>query len=259
MTTLRAWYCGLFLPESSRICVILNKRSIYISGRPSTRLAPGWKWFVLRYKADNIQRFVFCLLACVCALGSDLARAQSADPGSQSSSTYSPLSAGDRWRRYLDQAAFSPRVYFAVTAIAAVSQLEHDPPEWGQGITGYGRRSLSEFGVLTIQTTVHEGGAAVLGYDPRYLASDQPGFWHRTGHAVKWSFLTKNAAGSTRFDVPAVAGAYGGGMLSMFWYPHRFNPVSDGVRIGSQQVAYAVGVNIFREFSPELKRIFHRP
>jgi len=170
---------------------------------------------------------------------------------------YQPLTNQQRWDHYLQDTVLSPGLYFASLGVAAGSQLAHDPPEWRQGFAGYSRRSASAFGVFTIQATVHQGAAAALGYDPRYRRCDCGGFWRRSGHAIKWSFLTRNASGQTRFDVPALAGAYGAGMLPIFWYPHRFNPLTDGVRIGNQEVGFYVGLNVLREFAPEIKQRLH--
>jgi hypothetical protein len=42
----------------------------------------------------------------------------------------------------------------------------------------------------------------------------------------------------------------------MYWYPRRYNPLSDGVRVGNQQAGFDLGINLIREFSPELKKAF---
>jgi len=169
---------------------------------------------------------------------------------------YKPLSGAERWHRYWKDTILSPGLYFAATGAASGSQLAHDPPEWHQGAKGYARRSASLLGLFTIQETVAQAGAAALGYDPRYIQCECRGFFRRSGHAILWTFLTKNEQGSTRFNLPALAGAYGSGMLSTYWYPPRYNPLSDGVRVGNQQVGFDVGVNLIREFSPELKKFF---
>ncbi len=172
------------------------------------------------------------------------------------SSNFKPLTGEQRWRRYWKDTVFSPGLFFAAAGAASGSQLGHDPPEWGQGTEGYARRTASLLGLFTIQETVTQSGAAALHYDPRYFHCECHGFVRRASHAVLWTFLTKNDRGETRFNLPAVAGAYGSGMISMYWYPARYNPLSDGVRVGNQQIAYDLGVNLIREFSPELKRAF---
>jgi hypothetical protein len=121
---------------------------------------------------------------------------------------------------------------------------------------GWGKRSLYWAGVIATQETIRQGTDAALGYDPRYRKCDCKGFFHRSGHAVLWTFFTIDGAGSTRLDVASLAGAYGGGMLSMLWYPRRYNPLKDGLRTGTQELGFSVGMSAFLEFGAELKLAF---
>jgi len=170
--------------------------------------------------------------------------------------SYQPLTGSQRWHRYWKDTILSPGLYFAAAGAASGAQLGNDPPEWGQGVEGYAKRSASLLGTFVLQETIHQGGAALLGYDPRYQNCACKGFFSRSGHAIKWTFLTRNTKGAARFNLPLAASAYGSGMLSMYWYPARFNPLSDGVRLGNQQMGFEVGVSLLREFTPELKRLF---
>lgn len=167
-----------------------------------------------------------------------------------------PLTSSDRWSLYKDKTWLAPDFYIGALATAALSQAAADPPEWRQGASGYGRRMGSWIGVFGIEETVHHGGAAALGYDPRYSRCNCGGFLRRSGHAIKWSFVTKNQAGRTRLDVPALAGAYAGGIISTYWYPNRYQPMKDGVRTGHQEIGYGIAFHLIDEFTPELKRVF---
>ena len=171
---------------------------------------------------------------------------------------YQPLSASERWKRYAMTTVASPGFYLSAAGSAIGAQWRDKPPEWEQGMTGYGKRAASQLGRFGIQATVHQGLSAAAGTDPRYLRCECKGFGPRFGHALKWTFLTKNREGQTRFDAPALAGYYGGGMLSMYWHPSRYDPLTDGVREGTQQVGFAMGINVLREFGPELKRWIRR-
>lgn len=174
----------------------------------------------------------------------------------QTVSNYVPLTGSERWSRYWEESLLSPGLYFAALGAASGAQLANDPPEWGQGLRGYSRRSASLFGTFTVRTTILEGGSALLGYDPRYPQCKCSGFWKRSGHAVKWTFLTTDNGGSTRANLPMIAGAYGSGMITTLWYPDRYHPFKDGVREGTQQIGFGVGVSLVKEFGPELKRFF---
>jgi len=169
---------------------------------------------------------------------------------------YTPLTAGERWEHYWNETFLSPGLYFAAFGAASGAQLANDPPEWGQGFKGYSHRTGSLFATFTIQATVHEAASAALHYDPRYLRCHCQGGGRRLRHAVVWSLLTKNDEGQTRFDLPVLAGAYASGIIPILWYPDRYSPWKDGFRLGSQQLGFSVGVNVIKEFGPELRRIF---
>jgi len=174
----------------------------------------------------------------------------------QSLAPYTPLNSSERWHEFWNDTFASPYFYAGALASSANSHIAYDPPEWRLGVAGYAERSAWWLGVFTIQETVHQGSAAMLGYDPRYLRCRCRGFLPRASHAFKWSLLTKNSSGKTRLDLPVLAGAYGGGMLAMYAYPDRYQPLKDGVRIGNQQMVFVVGFNLIDEFGPELKRFF---
>jgi hypothetical protein len=179
-------------------------------------------------------------------------------PSAITATNYVPPTTQERWHHYFNETLIAPDFYLAVFGSAAIDQITHTPPEWKQGIAGYGRRSASDFGLYAIDGTIHQAASAALGYDPRYIHCGCPGFWHRTGHAVLWTFLTKNSSGQTRFDVPAVGAVYGSSMISTLWYPSRYDPLTDGVREANHLIAYRVGRNIFEEFRADLKHAFHR-
>jgi hypothetical protein len=181
------------------------------------------------------------------------------DPASSSAeaaSPYQPLSASERWHRYWRETLLGPGLIGSAAGAASWAEVTRDPPEWREGVEGWAKRSLYWTGVIATQATIRQGADAALGYDPRYQKCDCKGFFRRSGHAVLWTFLTRDSAGNMRFDVGSLAGAYGSGMLSMLWYPRRYSPLKDGFRAGTQEVGLTVGLNTLREFGPELKRAF---
>jgi len=173
----------------------------------------------------------------------------------QTPAAWQPLSGDERWSNFRDTTMADPSFYTAALVSAGYSQITKAPPEWGEGALSYGRRTASSLAVYGIQETIHQGGAAILGYHPRYLSCECDGFFHRTAHAIKWTFLTRNTSGATRLDLPAIAGTYGAGMLSTYWYPARYQALSDGVRAGNQQMALSIGLSFLREFQPDLRRM----
>jgi hypothetical protein len=168
---------------------------------------------------------------------------------------YKPLDPTARWRQYLDDTWLSEWFYIGAVATAGYDQLHGTPEEWGGGMSGFGKRTASWVGVFGIQESLHHGGAAALGYDPRYLVCKCRGFFRRFGHAIEWSFVTKNSSGQVRPDFPVVAGAYGSVMIAGAWYPAPYRPLApEVIRAGNEQMIFVVGFNLLTEFTPEIKK-----
>jgi len=164
------------------------------------------------------------------------------------------LTGKERWNLYANETFQSPWPYVVALGAGAVYHAIDYPPEWGGGLMGFGRRTANQFGLDTIQNTIHDGEAAALGYEPRYVPCRCKGPWRRTGHALEMSFLTYDQNGHKRLDLPQLTGAYGSGMLSQFWFPKRYSPLVQGVQLGHQQFGFVMATHLVQEFSPEMKR-----
>lgn len=167
-----------------------------------------------------------------------------------------PIDAKQRSDRFFKEYLGSPFTYIAAAGAASGGQIGNDPKEWTRSWEGYGKRVGSTFALFTIQTGVHEAGDAKLGLDPRYFRCSCNGGLRRTWNAMEMSFLAYNGKGRKRFDLPQLLGAYGGGMIVTTWYPKRYDPLVQGVQMGHQQMGFVVGINLIREFRPELKKFF---
>jgi hypothetical protein len=132
--------------------------------------------------------------------------------------------------------------------------MGNDPREWTRSWEGYGKRVGTMFALFTIDTGVHEAGDAALELDPRYFRCRCRGGLRRTWNAFEMSFLAYDREGHKRVDFPQLAGAYGSGMIVTTWYPQSYDLRIQSVQMGHQQMGFVVGVNLIREFSPELKR-----
>jgi len=168
---------------------------------------------------------------------------------------YSPLTPRDRSTLFFKGYLGSPYMYYESIAVAAGQQFVGEPEGWPRTVSGYAKRAGSEMALLAIEEGIHQGGDAALGLDPRYFHCRCSGVWHRTGHAFKMTFLAYDANGHLRPDLPRLVGDYAGSMLVTTWYPPQYIARVQGVQMGHTQVGFDVGVNILREFSPELKRV----
>ncbi len=165
-----------------------------------------------------------------------------------------PLSAEDRAKLFFKGYLASPVSYLAMAASTSAGWIAGEPDGWGRTFRGYGSRAGTEFVLYTAEEATHDVGDAALGLDPRYFPSRSSGFWHRSGYALKMTFLAYNGNGKLRLDLPRFAGDYGSSMLVTTWYPASYSPLVQGVKMGHVQLGLDAGVNLLHEFSPELKR-----
>jgi hypothetical protein len=172
---------------------------------------------------------------------------------------YVPLTGQGRWYNFWNDTLLSPLSYVGALGGAYGQQISDQPRQWGTGFAGYTKRvgiNLAQFGS---QEAIHQGGAALMHTDPRYINCRCKGGFQRTWYALKMSFLTYKDDGDKTVDIPQFVGAYGGAIISDVPYPSRDlareSPLLQGVRGGNIQIGANVAINLFKEFSPELNRL----
>jgi hypothetical protein len=178
--------------------------------------------------------------------------------GHVSKDAYKPLTGKERWHLYLNQTFIPPEAYFGVLWSSLVDHIDHDPPEWGQGMAGYGLRLASRFGTNVVQNSILAVGAVTLHEEPRYINSSSKGFFHRSGHALLFTVVTYNNSGKMTPAIASVGSIYAASMITTLWMPQRYTVLGDGVRDGNLQLAFGGMFNLIEEFWPEIKKAFKR-
>jgi len=169
-----------------------------------------------------------------------------------------PLTMEDRLTLLWTDTYASPGAFAGLAAGALADQIRNVPVKWNDDGNAYTRRFASEYGQLAARNVIHEGLAAVTGLDPRYPVCKCEGALHRTGHALQMTFTNYRKDGRLTLDVPQIAGAYGSGMVSTYWYPHHlYSPLVQGVQFGHEQMGEVFVGNLFQEFGPSLKQALH--
>ena len=145
--------------------------------------------------------------------------------------------------------AFGPYPVAGSAFTAGINQISNEPPEWGQGGAGYGKRLGSDFGIAIVGTTTRYGLAEALKEDTLYYRCECSGFFPRLRHALVSSVTGRRGVdGHLVFSVPAVVAPYAGTMTAvMGWYPDRFS-AKDGFRMGNYALLAYAGQNISLEF-----------
>jgi hypothetical protein len=159
------------------------------------------------------------------------------------------LTLGDRFTIYR-QGVLRPYSLLGPAFGAGLGQWEDEPPEWGQGAKGYGRRIASGMSRQLISETIRFGFAAVDGEDPRYHRSQDTGVWKRAQHAIVETFTSETASGGRIPAYSRFAGTYGAAFISNAWYPDSRATAGWALRRGSTALASSVGFHIFEEFLP---------
>ena len=80
--------------------------------------------------------------------------------------------------------AFGPYPVVGAAFAAGINQISNAPPEWKQGMGGYGKRFGSDFAIAAVATTTRYGLAEALKEDTLYYRCECSGFVprHRSNH-----------------------------------------------------------------------------
>jgi hypothetical protein len=179
-------------------------------------------------------------------------------PNPSSTDSYVPLSGEQRWHNFWNDTLLSPLSYVEAFGGAYGQQMSDQPKEWGSSFAGYAKRVGSNLAQFGSQEAIHQGGAALMHTDPRYLRCRCKGELRRTWYALRMSFLTYKEDGEKTVDIPQLAGAYGGVIVSevpYISYTSHDPSLLHSMRGGNIQIGANVAINLFREFSPELNRL----
>jgi hypothetical protein len=162
--------------------------------------------------------------------------------------TYMRPPEATKLRNYLFD-AFGPYPIVGAAIAAGIDQADNSPPEWKQGVKGYGKRFGSDFAILAVSTTARYALSEAFHEDALYYRCECTGVFRRLSHAVISTFIARRGDDGHRvFSFPAVVAPYAGSMTAVYgWYPNRYNAM-DGFRIGNYSLLEYVGANIALEF-----------
>jgi len=168
------------------------------------------------------------------------------------------MTLGERFRIYR-HSLFNPDSALAPAFGAALAQASNEPPEWGQGASGFGTRLASGYGRMVIGRTIRFGVAALDHEDPRFHYSNQSGFWRRFRYASAHYVVARSDDGGRVPAYSRFAGAYGAAFIANAWYPESRANTGHALMRGSTALAAGYAWNVFREFWPDIKNAIHHP
>lgn len=170
---------------------------------------------------------------------------------------YSPLTSRERVRFYA-KGMFGPVMLFTAASSAAITQARDVPAAWGQGAEGYGQRFGNYLAKQAIQRTLRLGGEELFHEDNRYFSSGEHRIGSRIAYALKSSVLARDSEGRQHFSVSQVGSIAGASFISRTWQPSTNNSVKDGFASFGIGLGSNAGMNVLREFLPDLTRHLSR-
>jgi hypothetical protein len=140
---------------------------------------------------------------------------------------------------------------------AAFDQLRDRPGEWGEGWGPFTERYASHIGQYLIQRSIMFPVQAIDHEDTRFFRSNRTSVRGRIGDAFLHTIWRHNDSGGMMPAYSEFVGDYGAAAVSRFWWPQRFHNGSAIFIAGSDTVLVDAGINVFREFRPDIKRWLH--
>jgi hypothetical protein len=157
--------------------------------------------------------------------------------------------------RFYRETTFSPLALTGPIGGAAFTQwTTGNPPQWGQGFPGYGRRLLSGYSRQVIANTIALGVAFAANEDPRRRPTGENGVWKRGLYAARGAFVSHTASGGLMPAYSRIAGAYAAGFVSDAWYPAPYSNFHSALYRGSTALASDIVWQEFKEFWPDVHR-----
>ncbi len=177
--------------------------------------------------------------------------------GTKKASDFLPLTQKKRTQLYLETMA-NPLGYIKGGLSAGIDQWRDKPPEWRQGMSGYGKRYINIMSQYSIQRTVTFGLSSSLHEDNRYFNSGRKGFWTRTGYALTSGLAARNDEGNRHLSISQLGGVAAGAFLSRAWLPRSQNSAADGAVSFGITMLSNMGFGVVKEFLPDIGRSLNR-
>lgn len=174
------------------------------------------------------------------------------------SAPYQPLTAGRKFSIMANQVVDRFTLVKAVVQ-GALGQASNNP-KYGQGWDAYGARVGAATGDVVFYSVLGDAFfPVVLKQDPRYFREGSGSTGHRVGYALTRVFVTRGDSGNEQPNASAWLGALSGAAMSNAYYPDPDRTAGKTFARAGESLAIDAGVNILKEFWPDVqRRIFRR-
>lgn len=136
---------------------------------------------------------------------------------------------------------------------AGFDQLRERPGQWGDGVGPFGERFASHLGQYVVQRSIMFPVQAIDGEDTRFFRSTSTSYKGRLRDAVLQTVWRHDDSGGMMPAYSEFLGDYGAAAVSRMWWPRQYHTGSAIFIAGSNTILVDAGINVLREFWPDLK------
>jgi hypothetical protein len=151
---------------------------------------------------------------------------------------------------------FSVQAVTSTLPAAALEQIHDWPDEWGRHGSGFAKRVGSLYAQFVIGVAIEDSVKALDHENTHFTRLGQGNFFRRTAHVVTSTVLAHKPDGSRMFAWSLPANAYGSWAIATLWSPREYRNAASIAEWGTAGMGATAGLNLFREFWPDLKSVF---
>jgi hypothetical protein len=183
-----------------------------------------------------------------------------AGPGSlpDAPSAYAPLSRHCKFELVLHQ-TYSPYTFASAVFDSTWGEMWGQWPQYGGGMPGWGKRLGATLADVESRRFIQNFVlASVLHEDPRYFPSEKTGLVSRAWYAASRVLITRDDYGRDVFNEAEFLGVSFTSSLQNAYYPRPDRTLGGTINRFLGTLSGDATANVFHEFTPDLKRLFHR-
>lgn len=193
------------------------------------------------------------------AFARTLERKSAHAPHYKPGATLCSLEPGDKFVLFV-QDTFDPVSFLAAGFGAGLDQAENHDAPFGQGGEGYAKRFGANFADLTSARFFSDFVyPTIFSEDPRYYRLGHGGAGKRLLHAAGHVFVAHRDDGRHMFNFSEWLGTASAVALSDTYHPGNAHGFAPAARQVGYSVMTDVGLNVLREFWPEIARKLKMP
>ncbi len=169
-----------------------------------------------------------------------------------------PLTTGQKFELFTDK-AFDRFTLIKAAASAGIGQAADYPQGYGQGAEGFGRRYGAAFATHVYNDFFTRFALpSLLHQDPRYFRKGEGATGPRIGYALSRVVVTQGDNGRRQFNFSRVLGNLFTAALTNAYFPEEERTAGSTFQRAGRQLAVGAGLNVLREFWPQMRRKMFR-